>query len=76
MLVSIVIAFSKFTPRTFLVFGLLGSLPFFIFNWYFVFIVQMFTPFMLIDFVGNLGIVMCGLIGYWLSRRELASPKS
>lgn len=76
VLVSILIAFSKFTPRTFLVFGLVGSVPFFIFNWYFVFIVQMFTPFMLIDFVGNLGILMCGLIGYWLSRRELASQSS
>ena len=71
VLVATVIAFSRFTPRTFLVFGLLGSLPFFVFNWYFVFTVEMFTPFMLIDFAGNLGIFICGLIGYFLCRREL-----
>ena len=68
-----VIALSKFTPRTFLVFGLIGSIPFFVFNWYFVFIAEMFTSFMLIDFVGNLGILACGLAGYVLRSRELAA---
>lgn len=71
VLASCVIAFSTFKPRTFLMFGLLGSLPFFVFNWYFVFSVKMFTPFMLIDFVGNIGILTCGLTGYWLRKREL-----
>lgn len=75
VLVAIIIAFSEFTPRTFLVFGLLGSIPFFIFNWYFVFIAQMFTPFMAIDFVGNLGILACGLTGYWLRKRELGQSE-
>lgn len=71
VLVACIIATSKFTPRTFLVFGLVGSLPFFVFNWYFVFVAKMFTPFMLIDFFGNAGILTCGLVGYSLSRREL-----
>lgn len=71
VLVAIVIAFSKFTPRTFLIFGVLGSLPFFVFNWYFVFTVEMFTPFMLIDFAGNMGILICCLLGYVLCRIEV-----
>lgn len=52
-------------------FGLVGSLPFFIFNWYFVFVVKMFTSLMLIDFVGNLGILVCGIVGFYLRRSEL-----
>lgn len=71
VLVACVIALSNFSPRTFLVFGLFGSIPFFVFNWYFVFEVQMFTSFMLIDFVGNVGILACGIIGYLLRTREL-----
>ena len=71
ILVATVIAFSTFSPRTFLVFGLVGSLPFFIFNWYFVFVVKMFTYLMLIDFAGNLGILVCGIFGYYLRRTEV-----
>ncbi|MAP96504.1 MAG: hypothetical protein CMK07_16285 [Ponticaulis sp.] len=72
---GIVIALSQFTPRTFLIFGLVGSLPFFAFNWYFVFVSKMFTEWMLLDFVGNVGILTCGLLGYWLRRREVrAAP--
>ena len=67
---GIVIALSQFTPRTFLIFGLVGSLPFFAFNWYFVFVSQIFTQWMLLDFVGNIGILTCGLLGYRLRRRE------
>jgi len=74
VLAGILIAVSTFSPRAFLVFGLAGSIPFFIFNWYFVYVAKMFTPFMLIDFAGNLGILSCGLIGYWLRKRELAEP--
>lgn len=70
ILVGAVIALSKFRPITFLGFGLIGSVPFFVFNWYFVFVAKMFTPFMLIDFVGNIGILSCGIIGFMLMRRE------
>lgn len=73
VLVGTIVAVSQFTPRTFLVFGLVGSLPFFVFNWYFVYVAQMFTAFMLIDFAGNVGILTCGLCGYWLRKRELAA---
>ena len=72
MLGGTVIALSRFSPRTFLIFGLVGSVPFFVFNWYFVYVAQMFTEFMLIDFVGNLGILACGLAGYVVRKRELA----
>jgi len=71
VLVACVIAFSTFSPRTFLVFGLVGSLPFFVFNWYFVFGVKMFTPLMVIDFFGNVGILTCGIAGYLIRKREL-----
>lgn len=59
-----VIALSRFRPITFLVFGLVGSLPFFIFNFYFVFVVNMFSNWMLLDFVGNIAILTLCMIGY------------
>lgn len=73
ILVGAVISLSSFRPITFLGFGLIGSLPFFVFNWYFVFVAKMFTPFMLIDFAGNLGILGCGILGFILLRREEAT---
>ena len=51
---GIVIATSKFEARTFLIFGLFGSIPFFAFNYYFYFIEAIFTDWMLLDFVGTL----------------------
>lgn len=70
ILVGTLVALCKFKPITFLGFGLVGSVPFFVFNWYFVFVAKMFTPFMLIDFAGNIGILACGIIGFLLMRRE------
>jgi hypothetical protein len=70
---GIVILSSRFTPLTFLVLGLAASLPFFGFNYYFYFVRGMFTDWMLLDFVGNVGILACGLLGYRLCRRESAS---
>lgn len=61
---------SRFLPSTFLVFGLAGSVPFFGFNYYFYFIEPVFTEWMLLDFAGNVGILMTCLIGYRLARRE------
>ena len=72
VLVGIVIATSEFRARTFLFFGLAGSLPFFVFNWYFYFVAEMFTAWMLLDFVGNLGILACGLAGWRLLSRQEA----
>ncbi len=55
---------SRFTPRTFLVFAFLGSVPFFVFNYYFVFVVEVFTRWMLLDFVGNVAIFTLCMMGY------------
>ena len=70
VLAGIIILTSKFEARTFLYFGLFGSIPFFAFNYYFYFVEAMFTDWMLLDFVGNLGILLCGLWGYKLSKNN------
>ncbi|MGK0258223.1 MAG: hypothetical protein ACI96M_001656 [Candidatus Azotimanducaceae bacterium] len=70
ILCSILIFCTTFSARTFLVFGLVGSLPFFGFNYYFVFILPIFTDWMLLDFVGNVGILMCGIIGWQIKLGE------
>ncbi len=59
-----VVLLSRFTPQTFLIFGLLGSIPFFYFNYYFVYVVEIFSRWMLIDFVGNIAIFGICTIGY------------
>lgn len=70
VLVGVVMFTSKFTANTFLIFGILGSVPFFGFNYYFYFIDPVFTDWMLLDFVGNLGILSCGIFGYRLTLQE------
>ncbi len=70
MLTGAVIALAEFRPRTFLIFGLIGSLPFFGFNYYFYFVAEMFTDWMLLDFVGNVGILACGVLGWRLRGSE------
>lgn len=72
VLAGIAIWFSRFTARTFLVFGIAGSVPFFCFNYYFYFVRAMFTPWMLLDFIGNVGILALCLAGWRLARREAA----
>ena len=70
VLCSILILSTTFTARTFLLFGLVGSLPFFAFNYYFVFVVPIFTDWMLLDFVGNVCILLCGVVGWRMKRKE------
>src|SRR6478736_6509859 len=70
VLCGALIWFARFTPKTFLAFGLLGSIPFFVFNVYFYFVVPIFTRWMLLDFVGNVVILGCGVWGYRLAKRE------
>lgn len=70
VLTGVVILMSRFTAATFLVFGLVGSIPFFVFNCYFYFVRSMFTEWMLLDFIGNIGILLCGVYGYRVARRE------
>ncbi|TRY31401.1 hypothetical protein [Aliiglaciecola sp. M165] len=57
VLVSIVIFWSTFTKKTYVIFGLFGSIPFVYFNYYFVFVEPMFSKLMLLDFFGNLSIL-------------------
>jgi hypothetical protein len=69
VLAGLFIVTSRFTRWTFLVYGI-ALLPFFWFNWYFVFSLPVFTPFMALDFLGN--VVMLGLcwFGWQAARRE------
>ena len=55
--------FSRFTRTTFLVYGL-ALLPFFWFNYWFVFVVPMFSPWMALDFVANVAMLALCVIGY------------
>lgn len=73
-LCGIVIALSKFRPITFLVFGLAGSVPFFIFNYYFLFVEEMFSRWMLLDFVGNVAIFVLCMVGYHKAKTEESLP--
>ena len=74
MLGGVVIALSRFTAQTFLVFGIVGSLPFFAFNYYFVFVSEIFTDWMLLDFVGNIAIfTLCMMGAYGLKKSGQAT---
>ena len=73
ILVGVVIYASHFSARTFLIFGLAASIPFFVFNYYFYFVREMFTNWMLLDFAGNTGILACGIWGYRLCLREASA---
>jgi hypothetical protein len=70
VLAGIVVWFSRFTQKAFLMLGLAGSVPFFAFNYYFYFVRPMFTSWMLLDFVGNAAILGLGLAGWRAMRRD------
>ena len=55
--------FSRFTRTTFLVYGL-ALLPFFWFNYWFVYVVPVFNAWMALDFVCNLAMLALCAIGY------------
>jgi hypothetical protein len=63
MLSGLFAAFSRFTRTTFLVYGL-ALLPFFWFNYWFVFVVPILNRWMAIDFVSNIAMLVLCLIGY------------
>ena len=65
--------FARFTPRTWLVFGVVASVPFFFFNAWFYFVARMFNEWMLLDFAGNVAILSLSLIGRRLSLRDGAA---
>jgi hypothetical protein len=60
--------FSRFTRTTFLVYGL-ALLPFFWFNYWFVFVVPMFNRWMLLDFAANVLMLALCVIGYRTSAK-------
>jgi len=70
-LAGLFVAFSRFTPTTFLAYGI-ALLPFFAFNWWFTFIEPVFNMLGLIDAIGN--VVMLGLCiyGWRQAHREAA----
>ena len=72
VLCGTIVWFARFTPRTFLAFGLVGSVPFFVFNAWYYFVEPVFTRWMLLDFVGNVVILACGLWGWKMARVEAA----
>ncbi len=55
--------FSRFTRTTFLVYGV-ALLPFFWFNYWFVFVVPMFSSWMALDFIANVVMLALCVIGY------------
>jgi hypothetical protein len=55
--------FSRFTRTTFLLYAI-ALLPFFWFNYWFVFVVPMFNQWMLLDFAANVGMLALCVIGY------------
>ena len=70
VLVGTLMLFSRFTATTFIVFGMAASLPFFVFNIWFVWINPMFTSWMLLDFAGNLSFFLIGIFGWRLMRDD------
>ena len=62
-------AFSRFTKTTFLVYGI-ALLPFFWFNYWFVFVVPIFNEWMALDFVSNAAMLALCVVGYAKSPAE------
>ena len=63
ILCSLFILTSRFTRYSFLAYGI-ALLPFFWFNYYFVFVMPLFTIGMMIDFVANVGMLFLCLLGW------------
>lgn len=63
MLAGVFAAFSRFTRATFLAYGL-ALLPFFWFNYWFVFVVPLFNEWMMLDFAANLAMLALCVVGY------------
>lgn len=62
-------AFSRFTRTTFLVYAA-ALLPFFWFNYWFVFVVPAFNAWLALDFVSNVAMLVLCLVGW----RRLSKP--
>ncbi len=64
-------AFSRFTRMTFFVYAI-ALLPFFWFNYWFVFVVPVLSAWMALDFVANVAMLVLCVIGYRASARQEA----
>jgi len=71
VLCGTLILLARFTATTFLVFGLLASIPFLVFNAWFVWVAELFTAWMLLDFAGNVSFLAIGIFGWHLMRTEI-----
>jgi hypothetical protein len=69
VLCGTLLAVCRLPALGFLIFGLVGSVPFFVFNAWFVFVDPMFSALMALDFVGNLTILGMGLVGFFVLRK-------
>jgi len=67
-------AFSRFTKTTFLVYAA-ALVPFFWFNYWFVFVVPVFNIWLALDFVSNVAMLVLCLLG-WRSLRTTEQPKA
>ncbi|MEM9473963.1 MAG: hypothetical protein AAGA71_01630 [Pseudomonadota bacterium] len=70
VLCGLIMLLSRFTPVTFLVLGFVGSVPFFWFNYQFVYVEEIFTRWMLLDFIGNVAILTLCAMGYFGMKRQ------
>ncbi|HEY6817170.1 MAG TPA: hypothetical protein VI168_16655 [Croceibacterium sp.] len=75
MLSGLFAAFSRFTRTTFLVYGI-ALLPFFWFNYWFVFVVPVFNRLMALDFACNLAMLALCVVGYRNSPGPAAPPQT
>jgi hypothetical protein len=62
-------AFSVFTRTTFLIYGI-ALLPFFWFNYWFVFVVPVFNEWMALDLIANLAMLALCVVGYRATERR------
>lgn len=63
-------AFSRFTRTTFLIYAV-ALLPFFWFNYWFVFVVPMFNAWLALDFVSNVAMLILCILGWRASPRAV-----
>jgi len=75
MISGLFAAFSRFTRATFLAYGL-ALLPFFWFNYWFVFVVPLFNGWMMLDFAANVAMLTLCVIGYRGSPRNGAQARN
>lgn len=61
--------FSRFTKTTFLVYGV-ALLPFFWFNYWFVFVVPILNQWMMLDFIANVAMLALCRVGYAKSKED------